>query len=366
MPRVVSESRGSSPQGAQIARADVVAKVTDGVFHTFNNILAVLLGRVELMLGQVDAGRLEASELRNGLLSVQKVTQDAADLLERVQELAQPPADEAERTVDLNTAVGEAIAFVRPHLDAVGGAFGVPLRLAFRVTSAPLLVRARPTALRALLVTLLVDVTDATPDGGEITLQAATDDGGAVLHVGNVGAPHVEPTDLLATRDLVARHGGRITVRRQADGAFTVSVTLAGALSVPRARCALDAGVPPGLAVLVVEDEPALGSLLRDFLETQGCRVTVASSGSEALAELAASEWDVVLSDIMLPGASGVEIAHTAKARSPRTGVVLLSGKLLPEDVCPDGEVVDVALAKPVDLGKLGGVIATLGRRSRE
>jgi hypothetical protein len=365
MPRAVSEGRGLAPQGAQIARADVVAKVTDGVFHTFNNILAVVLGRVELMLGQVDAGRLKAAELRNGLLSVQKVTQDAADLLERVQELAQPPADEPERTVDLNTAVGEAIAFVRPHL-ALDRAPGAALRLACRVTSAPVLVRARASALRELLVTLLVDVTDATPGGGEITVETATAEGGAILHVGGVGAADAGPPDLLATRDLVARYGGRISVRREADGASTVSLTPPGAMTVTRARRAVDAAVPPGLAVLVVEDEPALRSLLRDFLESQGCRVSVAASGSDALAELATSEWEVVLSDLLLPGASGLDIAQAVKSRSPRTGVVLLSGKLLPEDLCADGETVDVALAKPVDLGKLGSVIATLGRRSRE
>src|SRR5262245_38690442 len=97
-PVPMNGGRGDQPmEPAQIersiGRAEVIAKVAGGVVHNFNNILAVLLGRVELMLGQVDSGRLDPAQLRRGLLAVQKVTQEASEVLGRLRDLTRPPDD---------------------------------------------------------------------------------------------------------------------------------------------------------------------------------------------------------------------------------------------------------------------------------
>ncbi|HEY5725357.1 MAG TPA: hypothetical protein VIX40_05335, partial [Methylomirabilota bacterium] len=68
----------------RIARSEVISKVAGGVVHNFNNILSVLLGRVELMLGQVDGGRLDPTQLRKGRVSIQTGALDAAELLKRL------------------------------------------------------------------------------------------------------------------------------------------------------------------------------------------------------------------------------------------------------------------------------------------
>jgi DNA-binding response OmpR family regulator len=113
----------------------------------------------------------------------------------------------------------------------------------------------------------------------------------------------------------------------------------------------------------VVEDEPALGDLLREFLEAKGCRVTLAGAGRTALDELARRPYDVVLVDLLLPGASGWDIARAGKRHSPRTAVILMSGEMNPENLWADGQAIDAAVTKPLDLRKLLRVIAQVASR---
>jgi CheY-like chemotaxis protein len=88
--------------------------------------------------------------------------------------------------------------------------------------------------------------------------------------------------------------------------------------------------VPPGLRVLLVEDDAEVRSVVRTFLHGLGCTVTVCASGEQALLELgheAEARFDLLLSDIALgAGMRGTQLAAEAQARHPNIGVLLMSG----------------------------------------
>ena len=120
-------------------------------------------------------------------------------------------------------------------------------------------------------------------------------------------------------------------------------------------------GAPP--AMLVVEDDRVFGALLEELLAGEGWQVRLAVDAPSALEALAEQTFQVVLTDLVLPGADGWEIVRAARRRDPRCRIVVFSGAMGPEDVSADAPPVDAFLAKPIDLDHLLAVLATLTPR---
>jgi len=82
----------------------------------------------------------------------------------------------------------------------------------------------------------------------------------------------------------------------------------------------------PTLSILVLDDEPIVGKRLRPALAKSGYEVDVVESGAAALAHLAARNYDIVVTDVRMEGVDGLEVLRQARARSPRTAVILITG----------------------------------------
>jgi CheY-like chemotaxis protein len=119
------------------------------------------------------------------------------------------------------------------------------------------------------------------------------------------------------------------------------------------------------LRVLVVDDEEIVGAVLRDMLLSMGQRVDVASSGREAIARFGADRFDLVMTDLAMPGMTGWEVARAIKDIAPAARVVLVSGfgvEVAPEDLRSYG--VDLVLAKPLRFLDIESAVA-LARSGR-
>jgi CheY-like chemotaxis protein len=125
-----------------------------------------------------------------------------------------------------------------------------------------------------------------------------------------------------------AQTGGRAEIESKVGEGTTVRLLL------PRSDGALGVSVdardttslPPGLRVLLVEDNEQVNLFARDLLGDLGCTVISTASAAEALERLADTPVDVVFSDVVMPGLSGVDLAQQVQARYPRTPVLLASG----------------------------------------
>ena len=105
--------------------------------------------------------------------------------------------------------------------------------------------------------------------------------------------------------------------------------------------------------ILIVEDEESIRRLLSEYLARQGFAVAEAAAADQALAQLDRSGFDLVLSDVRMPGMSGTELAAKIKTMYPQAHVVICTGYLV-EAGCP--EVRDWAehvLHKPLNLGEV-------------
>lgn len=376
---------GPRLEDRQIERAEVVAKLAGSVVHNFNNILSVMSARVQMLLGHVDAGRLDPRQLKDGLLSMQKVTGDAAELLKRLRELTRPPQEPTLSVLDLNSVVLDAVDFISPHVAKVSQTQSIQLRLTPRFGSAPALVVGQSSALREVLVNLLLNALDAMPAGGDVMLETGRAGAQVVLRVSDTGtgmSPEVlaqafmpffttkaagsTGLGLSSAKDLITKHGGTISVESRVGRGTTFTIALPASEDRPTAMPSSPAlSMPAGLRVLVVEDEQEFGAILREFLSARGCQVTMAGGGQAALDALGRGDYDVILTDVLLPEASGLEIARVAKKRSPRVVVIAMSGHMIGQELRAEGTAVDASLTKPINLWELARVMAELVGRER-
>lgn len=379
-PRPAAESpRLERPQD----RPEFLAEVAGSVAHSFNNVLTLIRGRVELMLGLVEEGRLDPLQLRKGLESIRSAAFDAADLIKRLRELMQPSRALPAVAFDANEAIRDAEALLQPHLAALGEAKGAGFRVTPRLVDAPLLASGQPGALREVLLNVLLNAVEAMPAGGEVTVETGMEEPWVVIRISDTGVGMSEEVlasaftpffttkggenmglGLSSARAVLKRLGGAISLASRPGEGTTVSLTL------PRARASDPPATdrPPsllrGLRVLVVEDEPAFAEVLVELLTQQGSRVNLASAGRPALAQLAGGRYDLVITDLGLPDLAGYEVARVAKQCRPECVVILLSGGLLPAEALSAGDrAVDRVLAKPVDLPELLRVVVELVRR---
>jgi CheY-like chemotaxis protein len=240
---------------------------------------------------------------------------------------------------------------------------GENIRLALRLDPAAGRIRADPGQVGQIIVNLVVNARDAMPSGGTVTIESGNtsiDEPGAIAHfdvkAGQYVLLVVADTGMgmdRATRDHIfepfftTKDVGRGTglglattygIVRQAGGHISVySEPGRGSvfkLYFPRVDAAVDARSPALAApmvgvgrVLVVEDEPAVRDMTTKVLERAGYQVLAVADGIQALAAAgSAAPFDVLVTDVVMPNLTGIELAERMMDRYPLIGVVLLSG----------------------------------------
>ncbi len=321
-------------------KMEAIGRLAGGVAHDFNNLLQALLSTVEVVrvrgsnpesLGGT-VSELEAHVRRGAALTRQL-------LLFARRELVKP------ERLDLNEVVAEAAKLLRRLVRE-----NIRLALAPAPGSLPLV--ADRGQLEQVLVNLVVNGSDAMPEGGDLVIRTGRLGEGEVwLEVGDTGvgipdevrerifepffttkaSEHGTGLGLAVVHGIVTQHNGRLEVTSAVGSGSTFRVILPGAPlgpdEPPPARSGDDdATSGHGEAVLVVEDEDGARKALREILEILGFEVTVAASGEEAEEAAAGSAFDVLLTDLILPGIDGGELARRLARARPQMKVIVMSG----------------------------------------
>lgn len=340
----------SARQTARLVQAEhlrAAGELALGISHDFNNLLATILGRTEVLLGQV-----RDPEQLDSLAAIRRAARDGGGPVARMREYGRPVDVADFQPVDLAAVVGEAVQLARPRWQNEAQRQGRTIDVRLEVPwPHPHPVLGDDAALREVLVNLLFNAVDALPGGGTIVVgvQDVADNRVELLVSDTgVGMPdsvqrHIfEPffttkgaqgsgLGLPMVRKVVDAHGGSIGLESAPGRGTTFRVRLpaiAGAVpgsGVQEQPTAAD--VPPAPATIVlVDDQEAVLQTMGMLLRRDGHHVRAFHDPRAAVEACLAERPDVVLTDLGMPGLSGWDVARLVHERWPDLPVVLLTG----------------------------------------
>ncbi len=387
----VSERRELQRQVIQAQRMEAVGQLAGGVAHDFNNLLTSIHGSADLI-----AGRLAADD--RSQRAVRRITQAAergAALTQQLLAFGRRHVTQPE-SLDMNRSVLQVI-------DLTERIIGEDIEVETSLHPEPLPIRADPTLLDQVTMNLIVNAGDALPDGGTLRIETGlvnveADDASrlemapgpsAKLSISDNGVgmpPEIverifEPffttkevgkgTGLgLSTVHGIVKQSGwglDVTTREGEGSRFDVVIPLAASPLAERG------GIGPSpqrddrrATILLVEDDALVRDLAREVLEGAGHTVWVATTPEEALDRAASrpSEIDLLLSDVVMPGMTGVELARRLRGVLPSLPILLMSG--YPNRALEARGAIDSGfplLAKPFSNEALLGEVARLAAR---
>ena len=347
----VTAKRDLDAHLVQAQRLEAIGLFASGVAHDFNNLLTAIRGYTELARTALPDGDPVRGDMDEVLAAADRAVEVTRKLLafSGRQVLAEVLVDPADLIAGL-------LPILRPLL-------GDDVRLEFRLGALRGFIRVDPRQLEQVIVNIAVNAHDAMPDGGTLTIGLTDlqppdpDDGAAGAHAGwarisvsDTGTgmdaatmarcfdPFFTTKDpskgtglgLATAHGIVTQSGGRIGVQSTpgAGTSFLVDFPLVdGSVSPPPPPAAAPEDRHSG-AVLLVDDEPAVREVVRRALAAAGYSVIACGGGDEALSLLGEFEGgvDVLVTDIVMPGIHGPELARRVRVVHPGVGVVFMSG----------------------------------------
>jgi PAS domain S-box-containing protein len=338
--RDLTHTKELETQLRQAQKMEAVGRLAGGIAHDFNNLLTAISGYSEFLIEGLDDARLRrhADEIHKAAARAASLTGQLLAFSRR--QVLQP------RVLDLNAVVSDMDMMLRRLI-------GEDVELITVLDPDAGRVRADPTQVEQVIVNLAVNARDAMPNGGSVTIETSdvrTGEGDFVelrMTDTGVGMNDVERQQLfdpffttkeggtglgLATvYGIVEQSGGTIEVDTAPGIGSSFRIWLPRAEAPVELLAPLPTATTPHFGdetILLVEDETVVRHLVAEILENTGYTVLQAGDGPSALELLRRhpDQLDVLVTDVVMPGMSGPEVAHAVTSMRPGTQVLYISG----------------------------------------
>jgi len=373
--RDITEQKEERERAARADKLRALGQLASGVAHDFNNSLAAILGRAQLLRRQTQDDPL----VRN-IEIIQTAAEDAAATVRRIQTFARKsPAKEFEM-LDVSSLLNDAIEITRTRWENEARLRGLEYQVTLDAESGQHTFGSA-SELREVFVNLIVNAVDAMPKGGKLSIGCVREGARLRLRFADTGTGMPEDVrqkifdpffttkgaqgtglGLSVSYSIIERYEGSISVASELGSGtvFTIDLPAAIMKSEPTEAVVQDVEVP-SLSILVVDDEPAVRETLAEMLEAMGHRVLLAESGQIALRTLAGNDCDLVFTDLAMPEMDGWETTREIRKRWPEMNVVLVTGYGT-GTVPPPGEdsLVNGIIGKPFDFSQISQTITNI------
>ncbi len=388
----VSATRRAETAMQMSQKMEALGRLAGGIAHDFNNLLAVILGSTELAASQLPKDSPVLEELEH----VEHAGHRAANLTKQLMAFSRHKGMEP-RAFDM----GQMIADLEATLQRT---VGDRIRVVFHPGHGSNVVNADPSQMEQMLMNLVINARDSISGSGVITIKmenAYLDDSFAeehpevspgyftVLSVSDTGAgmdPELQkyifepffttkgdvggPTGLgLSTaHGIVQRAGGTITVQSEPGKGSTFYIYLPISKEKPElsdeAKLLVD--VPGTETILLVEDRASVRRLVSTILSREGYECIAADSGISALEVFRRDpeRFDIVLSDVLMPGMGGIELARHVREIRSNIPILFMSGyadskQLADKQVAGNIELMHKPFTRKEILGKIREALKT-------
>ena len=347
----IAEQERIREQFTQIEKLSALGELASGVAHDFNNTLAGILGRAQLLQRTTDP-----EKIKRGLDIIIKTAEDGAKTVKRIQDFARQRRDHNFELVSVDQILTDASEITRPRWKNCAEAANIHISLDLQIHSNAM-VMGDDSELREVLVNMVFNAVDAMPEGGTLTLATEVVNDSVVITIADTGVgmyPEVRSKifdpffttkgsaglglGLAVSFGIIRRHGGEIDVdSRYGKGTeFRITLPLASVARFDPPNQNSDGNQSEGTAqekseiqktkVLVVDDEDFVRDLLKEILECENCEVQVAECGTSALELFHKDQFDCVFTDVGMPGMSGWELAQAIRQHNSTIPIAVVTG----------------------------------------
>lgn len=372
----------------QNQKLEAIGTLAGGIAHDFNNILAAVIGYTELCFEHIKPD----SELSENLTQVLSASKRAKDLVKQILTFSRQ-GDEEKKPVNVCALAKDAVKMLRSTTPT-------SIELSESIKESRVIINGNASQINQVLVNLLTNAVHAIEDNGKIELGISvvsfdvknhgrlldivpgeyakifvTDNGRGISkeHLEAIFDPYftTKPPEkgsglgLAVVHGIVKAHKGYIDVVSDPGKKTTFDIylplsELKERREIPESRTPVSAGKEH---ILVVDDEPALGQIHQRNLERTGYTVSVFLSSTEALAAIEnnPNQFDLLITDMTMPGMNGLQLAEAVKKICPGILVVLCTG--YSDEINQDNwqtSVLDALFMKPIENHKLAKAVREL------
>jgi len=372
----VTKSRELEEKSAQVKKLTALGKISSGVAHDFNNVLTVVLGRVQLLRKLTND-----SYFLKSLDMIEKSALDGASKVRKIQEFSRPSDGAMTESVNLKSIIEEVLEITRPRWDNASKVRGILIEPILNLDE-NLFILGDSSDLRNAFTNIIFNAIDAMTNGGILSIKAVksgnfvrvdfkdTGHGMTEEVVERIFDPFFTTKGVLGSGlgmsevyGIVKRHNGRVQVESEVGVGTTIKLlfpktrrpgedVLTGKLSETKA-----------LDIFIVDDEDYIVETLSEYLSDMGHTIKSSNSSEGALAEIKQANYDVVITDLGMPNINGVELAEMIKKINSRIQVILISGWALNLKSSELENRVDFVINKPFSFEKINFILAEVEKK---
>ena len=371
--RDITNRKRIEEQLSQAEKLRAVGEMASGVAHDFNNALAAILGNTQLLLYTA-----QDEELKETLKIIEKVAKDSGQTVRRLQDFTRKPVPQELFKVDINSIVKDSIEITKPKWKDEAQSRGVRIEIVSNLEDIPF-ASGSASELREVFTNMIFNAIEAMHEGGKVEIRTFKKRRDIFTQISDTGVGIAEEAKkrifepffttkpftntglgLSMSYGIVKRFGGEIEVESKVGQGTTFTIIL------PIGEDEKEETVDPqpinkGIKarILVIDDDEFVRSVLSRTLAQADHQVTLAENGGKGVQLFKEGKFDVVLTDLGMPGMSGWEVCRMIKQISPRTPVGMITGWGDERNRSKMEEYgLDFFISKPFDLDQILNVVA--------
>lgn len=369
----ITEQKHERDRAQRADKLRALGQLASGVAHDFNNSLAAILGRAQLILR-----RVKDEELIRSLGIIVTAAEDAASTVRRIQTFARKSVATELELLDVGNLLRDAIEITRTRWENEALAAGLNIDVVLNAEPDSF-IAGNASELREVFVNLIVNAVDAMPHGGSLKICCQRKGERIKLRFADTGTGmkeevrerifepfyttkgvHGTGLGLAVSYGIIERHQGMISVESRLGKGTTFNIDLPFAENHEQSKPAAEKTLTTrSLSVLVIDDEEFVRETLAEMLSALDHRVQTVDGGPAALKKIAAEDFDVVFTDLAMPEMDGWETARAIHQQKANLPVVLVTGYGATAQP-PSGEqdLVAAIIGKPFDFNQVTAILA--------
>jgi PAS domain S-box-containing protein len=369
----ITEKKKMEEQLLQAEKLRALAEMASGVAHDFNNALAAILGNTQLLLYTAQDG-----ELKDTLRTIEKVAKDSSQTVRRLQDFTRKRVHQELFKVDVNSILKDSIEITKPKWKDEAQSRGVSIEIVRKFEDIPPAF-GNDSELRGVFTNMIFNAIEAMPEGGKIEIRTFKKRKDIFIQISDTGIGIAEEAKkkifepffttkpftntglgLSMSYGIIKRYGGEIEVESKVGEGATFTIILPiGEEEKEEAPSLQTVKQGRQARILVIDDEEFVRSVLSRTLANVNHQVTLAANGEKGVQLFKEGKFDMVLTDLGMPGMSGWEVCRMIKKISPDTPVGMITGWGAEMSQSKMDEYgLDFLISKPFDLNQILNVVA--------